>query len=128
MKTVRFLLLLLLLAAPLRSVTHYVALNGGHVPPFTNGWASAASNIQSVVDVALPGDAVLVSNGVYASGTRVTPGYALLNRVCVTQSLTLASLNGPAVTVIAGAPDPVTSGCGDNAVRGIYVEAGWLIG
>jgi hypothetical protein len=44
--------------------THYVALTGGHIPPFTN-WADAATDIQSAVDEASPGDVVLVSNGVY---------------------------------------------------------------
>jgi hypothetical protein len=80
------------------------------------------------VDAALAGDEVLVSNGVYATGVRVTPGYAALNRVCVTQIITLASLSGPAATLIVGAADPITGGCGNNAVRGVYMQAGRIIG
>ncbi len=109
------------------ALTRYVALDGAHVAPFDT-WSKAATNIQSAVDIATDGDTVLVSNGVYASGGMVTPGYALMNRVCVTQRLTLTSLSGPAATVIAGAPDPVTGGSGENAVRGIYMDTGWLIG
>jgi hypothetical protein len=59
-----FALAAYLLPLPAFSDTHYVALTGGHVPPFTN-WADAATDIQSAVDEASPGDVALVSNGVY---------------------------------------------------------------
>jgi hypothetical protein len=118
MKAIVFVLVTLA-AWPSGAVTRYVSLKGAHQPPFTNGWAGAATNIQNAVNAAAYADTVLVSNGVYAGGGMVTLGYALMNRVCVTQSLTLTSLNGPDVTVISGAPDPVTGGCGDNAVRGV---------
>jgi hypothetical protein len=48
--------------------------------------------------------------------------------VCVTQTITLASLNGPAATIILGAPDVVSGGLGAQAVRGVWMDAGVLIG
>jgi len=116
-----------LLATPLGAATRYAAPDGGHVPPFTNGWAGAATNIQDAVDVAAAGDVVLVSNGVYATGTRVTPGSALLNRVVITNAITLRGAFGPPNTVILGAPG-AGGGNGPGAVRGVFMSAGTLEG
>ncbi len=46
------------------AVTRYVALEGGAIPPYTN-LASAATTIQTAIDVAASGDEILVSPGVY---------------------------------------------------------------
>jgi parallel beta-helix repeat protein len=68
---------------------HYVAADSANpLPPYAS-WATAAKNIQDVVDVAAPGALVLVSNGVYAS-------------VTVDKPLTLRSVNGPEAAVIQG--------------------------
>jgi hypothetical protein len=68
---------------------HYVeATSGNPVAPYTS-WATAATNIQDAVDVALPGATIFVTNGTYAHVTVNTP-------------LTLESINGPDVTVIDG--------------------------
>ena len=49
-----------------RADTHYVSLLGDNTSPFTNGWASAATEIQWAVDAAATTvDTVLVSNGTY---------------------------------------------------------------
>lgn len=109
-------------ALSLPATTRYVSLDGGHVSPFTT-WANAATNIQAAVDVSVDGDVVLVTNGVYASGTRVTPGYVALNRLVITNDITVQSVNGPEVTIIRG-EGPL----GDDAVRGVYLSAGTLIG
>ena len=56
----------LLCGAGFRSLgadTHYVSLDGGNVSPYTNGWTSAARNIQDALGKAANGDTVLVSNG-----------------------------------------------------------------
>ena len=56
------------------------------VPPYAN-WATAATNIQQAVNAAAPGDAVVVTNGIYGA-------------VNVDKPLSLRSVNGPRVTII----------------------------
>ncbi|HOW97317.1 MAG TPA: choice-of-anchor Q domain-containing protein [Kiritimatiellia bacterium] len=84
-----------------RAITRYVALSGASIPPYTN-WAMAAATIQTALDASQDGDTILVSNGVYSTGSRVTPGAILPNRVVITNNVILQSLNGPTNTVIAG--------------------------
>lgn len=85
------------------------------ISPFTS-WATAATNIQDAVDAALPGEIVLVTNGIYASGGRPYNG-GITNRVLVAQPrVTIASVNGYASTIIQGAWDPNTTN-GPLAVR-----------
>lgn len=86
-------------------------------------WASAKQTIQAAVDLAMDGDTVLVTNGVYDYGERVTPGYISLNRVVITNNILVQSVNGPAVTIILGQDSQNTS-----AVRGVYMSAGTLRG
>jgi hypothetical protein len=79
----------------------YVNVNSAHpTPPYTT-WATAATNIQDAVDAAGAGDQIVVTNGIYA-----TPGLAEIdtatNVVAVDRPLTVQSVNGPDVTVIAG--------------------------
>jgi parallel beta-helix repeat protein len=80
---------------------HYVALNSTNpVAPY-GSWATAATNIQDAVNVASPNALVLVSNGVYRIGSRpFGDGGAV--RVALTKALGVQSVNGPAVTAIAG--------------------------
>ncbi len=85
------------------------------VAPFAS-WATAATNIQDAVDATLPGEIVLVTNGIYATGGRSYNG-GITNRVLVTQpQVTVASVNGYASTIIQGARDPNTTN-GPLAVR-----------
>jgi len=80
---------------------HYADASGANpIPPFTT-WSTAATNIQDAVDAAASGDTVWVTNGIYATGGRkwVDSG---TNRVTLTNSITLQSVNGPAVTWIIG--------------------------
>jgi hypothetical protein len=95
------LLSCLLLAMPSGAATRYVALNGGHVPPFTNGWSSAATNIQDAVDVARDGDVVLVSSG----------RFALATQVVVTNAIALQSAFGAASSVLTGGFPASTNRC-----------------
>ncbi|MBN1269837.1 MAG: hypothetical protein JXB04_09630, partial [Kiritimatiellae bacterium] len=107
-----------LIPAAFGQTTHYVSPSGGNVAPYTT-WANAARVIQDAVDVAGGGDLVLVSNGVYNTGGRATPGYALLTRVVITNSVVVQSVNGPEVTFIVG-QGPI----GPGAVRCAYLEGG----
>ena len=98
---------------------HYVNLNNATpAAPYTN-WASAATDIQSAVDVANDWDEILVANGVYETGTRVVSGGTAMNRVAVTKPVTLRSVNGPGATVIRG-KSPIS----DSAVRCVYLANG----
>ena len=82
--------------------------------PYTN-WTSAARNIQDAVDAAGPGDTILVTNGVYATGGRAF-GSSLTNRVTINKPLVVESVNGPLVTVIQG-----NRTIGNGAVRCVYL-------
>ncbi len=92
---------LALLAFKTSAAVLCVDVNGiNPAPPYTS-WATAATNIQDAVDTATNGDLILVTNGVYQNGSGSLDGFTT-NRVAVTNSLTLRSINGPAVTVIDG--------------------------
>jgi len=121
MKTLRGLPLLLL-TVPLCAATRYVALDGGQVPPY-DSWATAATTMQAAVDACAAGEEVVVSNGIYATGARVTPGYGSSNRVVITKAILVRSLHGAGATHIQG-HGPL----GSNAVRCVYMTAGTLDG
>jgi hypothetical protein len=84
---------------------------------------TAGHDIQTVVDVCVDGDTVLVYPGVYDRGGRSRTPYALTNRVCVTNAVVIRSLDGPTNTVIQGAADPVLTN-GPAAVRGVCLGSG----
>ena len=85
-------------------------------------WATAKQTIQAAVDAAGSGHLVWVTNGTYNAGGAVAPGAGLTNRVCITNAITVRSVNGPANTLIVGAPDPVgENGNGPAAVRCVYL-------
>jgi hypothetical protein len=101
MSVVTFFFFILFSSQIVSGVTHYVSLDGGHVSPFTS-WATAATNIQDAVDIAVPGEDVIVTNGVYQNGGALTPGYTSMNRVVIDKAVSLRSVNGPENTIIQG--------------------------
>jgi len=96
------------------SPVYYVALTSANpVAPYAS-WATAATNIQDAVNVAIAGSTVLVSNGVYQTGGEAVSG-GPTNRVVIDKPITVQSVNGLAVTVIQGNPDS------SNPVRCVYL-------
>ena len=126
MKTFRRVLTATVCALSARADTLYVSPSGSGTPPYAD-WATAAATIQDAVDAASAGDTVLVTNGVYDTGTRITPGNASLNRLLITKDITVQSVNGPEVTLIVGSAAP-GGGIGPGAVRGVYMSTGILSG
>lgn len=79
---------------------HYVnpaSLNP--IPPYGE-WDTAATNIQSAIDVANSGDRVLVTNGIYSVGSRVVDGMS--TRVAAVVPVSIIGLAGPMQTIIDG--------------------------
>ena len=101
------------------ATTRYVDINCAHPISSYTTWETAATNIQDAIDVSASGDLILVTNGIYQSGSRANSG---LNRVNIYKAVIVQSVNGPAVTVIKGAWDTATNG--PNAVRCVYLASG----
>ncbi|NKB24202.1 MAG: hypothetical protein GKR87_07475 [Kiritimatiellae bacterium] len=110
-----FPILFFCLTSAVWGATNYVSFSGSHTPPFTS-WATAATDIQSAIDVASNGDTVLVTNGTYSTGGVAVHG---INRIAINKPITVRSVNGSAFTVIEG-QGPL----GSNAVRCAYVMSG----
>ena len=90
------------LLGPVYPATLCVWTNSPHPGSPYNAWTNAARDIQTAVNAAQPGDTVLVTNGTYASGSHAIPPYTMSNRVVITTSVVVRSVNGPAVTTIRG--------------------------
>jgi len=104
-------------------LTHYVAVNSTNpVAPFTS-WTTAATTIQDALDSSISGDQILVADGTYASGGRSVGTNLLINRIAVTNQVSLRSVNGPGSTFILGAHAPGAVN-GDGAVRCVYLADG----
>jgi hypothetical protein len=109
----------------LRSATLYVdAHNPGPVLPY-NTWANAATNVQDAVDLAVAGDEVLVTNGLYQTGGRALAG-GTTNRVAITNAILVHSVNGPYQTFITGYQPPGTTN-GPDAIRCVHLAAGAVL-
>ena len=73
MKVIQTLPLFILLSMTVLADTHYVKLTGGNTSPYTS-WGTAATSIQDAVNVASPGDTVMVDSGTYDRGYTITLG------------------------------------------------------
>ncbi|MCK5529554.1 MAG: hypothetical protein KAI74_07705, partial [Kiritimatiellae bacterium] len=126
MKYCAGLLLILCALSSALADTVYVSTTSGSDGPGTS-WDNAFHTIQGGVDAANSNDVVLVTNGIYNVGSMATPSYSSLNRVVVTNDITVISVNGPEVTVVVGA-EATAGGIGVDAVRGVYMSAGTFSG
>jgi len=102
MKQTLILLTVLLNAVSAFTTEYYVDASRPNDTGAATGWATAKKTIQAAVNLTVNGDTVWVTNGVYDAGGKVTPGYSLTNRVCITNTITVKSVNGAAVTIIKG--------------------------
>jgi hypothetical protein len=107
---------LLLLAFRTFAAVLYVDVKGTNPVSSYTSWPTAATNIQDAIDASTNGDLVLVTNGVYATGGRRWFDSGT-NRVTLTNTITLQSVNGPAVTFIVGSQVVGTGSALTNAVR-----------
>ncbi len=106
------------LAVNTKGATYYVDANGTNpVSPYAD-WSTAATNIQDAANLAVSGDTIWVTNGVYDYGGASFNGS---NRVYLATGVLLRSVNGPAQTTIQGYWDPVTTN-GNNALRCVFVS------
>ncbi|MDD5705351.1 MAG: VCBS repeat-containing protein, partial [Kiritimatiellae bacterium] len=106
--------LALTLDGPRPAVTRYVdAACTNATPPYTS-WSTAANAIQDAVEISGDYDTVLVAAGNYAAGGAPAPDGTLINRVCITNLVTVRSAAGAAATSIQGAAD----------ARGVYLGGG----
>ena len=101
----------LLIAGKSRADIHYVWGDNPDTPapPFTNGWASAATRIQDAVDAAMPGDEVWVTNGVYA----------LTNQVVISNAIAVIGVSGYSNTLVYADWPAYTTRCFYVANTGI---------
>jgi len=105
---------------------HYVNIDSiTPLAPYTS-WSNAATTIQDAVDAATPGDEILVTNGLYATGGRAMGTDLLTNRVALNKPLTVRSVNGPEVTVIKGYQVPGAVN-GPGAIRCAYLSGGSVL-
>ncbi len=89
-------------------------------------WATAKQTIQAAVDLTTDGDTVWVTNGTYNVGGAKTPEHSLMNRVCITNAITVQSVNGKFVTFIEGA-ESASGGHHIDSVRGVFMANSCLL-
>ena len=94
---------------------HVDAASAAPSAPYTT-WSTAAATIQDAADAARDGDTILVRAGTYGIGGATAPGATLLNRVCLTNAVTVRSVDGPSATVIDAS--------GAVPARGAYLGGG----
>jgi hypothetical protein len=118
----RIIVITCLASANQAGQTLYVAMGSAANGPGTS-WENAFHTLAAAAQAAQDGDTILVTNGTYAAGTQATPGNSLLNRLVITNQITVRSVHGAAVTQIVG-----SGPSGAGAVRCVYMSQGILDG
>lgn len=116
MKQNLILLTVLLTALSAFPAEYYVDASRPDDSGVSTNWATAKKTIQAAVDLAVDGDTVWVTNGVYNLGGKKAYGGSLTNRVCVEKAIYLRSVNGSEQTSIVG-QGPLTN----SAIRCVYL-------
>lgn len=98
-----------------RATVHYVNVNSATPSsPYTT-WNTAATDIQTAINVSVSGDTVLVTNGVYQTGLQhffdANVMYQVASRIQIPGGVTVASVNGPGLTVIQGSSAMIGCAC-----------------
>lgn len=102
--------------------THYVNINNPTpVAPYAD-WTTAATNIQDAIDASSDGDLIMVTNGIYQSAGETVEGFGVTNAVAIDKSVSVQSVNGPAVTAIEGFTAADTTG-----MRCVYMTNGTML-
>ena len=107
-------------------VVHCVDVAGTNPMAPYSTWATAATNIQDAIMASVAGDIVLVTNGFYAVGGKSMDG-VITNRVSVDKAIIVQSVNGPTITIIQGAWDPISTN-GPGAVRCVWLATNAILG
>jgi hypothetical protein len=107
-----------------RVTIHAVDINSTNpIAPYAS-LATAATNIQDAIDEAVPGEIILVADGIYNAGGKLISSTS--NRVALDKPVTVVSVNGYAHTIIQGAWDPVYTN-GPAAIRCVYLTTNALL-
>lgn len=116
----------LVMSVTTMGATYYVSAANGSDTNNGLSWATAKNTIQAAVFLTANGDTVLVTNGIYASGGSTNKtAYLGVNRVMVTKKVRVHSVNGPAATIIVGAPGYYVNMFGTiGSVRCVWLGAG----
>jgi hypothetical protein len=115
--TISFLLAQALLISSAEAAIHYVDVNSTNpVPPYLS-WDMAAVTIQDAETSSIGGDEILVTNGVYQSGS------SFASRISIGAAKFVHSVNGPDVTVIQGYQPPGTTN-GSGSIRCAFLRSG----
>jgi hypothetical protein len=126
MKKTTTLAITILSALNAFSVDYYVDASRPDDTGIATSWITAKKNIQAAIALTSDGDTVWVTNGVYNTGGDIAPGYSLMNRVCITNAITVQSVNGPTETLIEGSAG--TNGGNDvDSVRGVFMTNNCLL-
>ena len=107
--------LIIFLSLKLSAVTRLVSLDGNNISPYTN-WASAATDIQSAIDICTDGDIVIISNGMYS-----IPAQVMLTNAAIT----LKSLNGKDSVVINAGGTQSGIYARDSVIDGLTISNGY---
>jgi hypothetical protein len=105
------------------AIQYVNAANPTPQPPYAT-WETAATNIQDAIQAGtIANRLVLVTNGLYATGSHSVEGDPALNRVAVLKPVTVQSVNGPQFTIIQGVR-PSGEDDPEPPIRCVYLTGG----